>query len=383
MRLSPSARPLVAVALSLALHGCAAVGLALVVVLGLLSTPGVPTEFAATTASAASDEPLEIEALVDELKQPDEHTLAELRRLEEKKRQEEQKRPSGQVVDLAKPALEQRPEQANFVSEYDSKVDRETRGAAGLKQAGGRAAQRERTERAGIEQGNASVTLVGATSDRSATGKPTSNHPEHSARLEPSPARDESLHPDSEGERAPQAKSGSALEPPSSGATPGPSGAPNRPSLLATREILEHATAQGAGSPDYLRDVDDGDETSLNSKKWKHAAFFNRIKRAVAVQWHPDLVYIRHDPSGNVYGVKDRVTVLRVQLSPDGKLAVAPTVSRTSGVDFLDDEAIDAFKRAQPFPNPPKELIEGDGQIHFTFGFIFELSGRTKFRLLQ
>src|SRR2546426_9258391 len=36
---------------------------------------------------------------------------------------------------------------------------------------------------------------------------------------------------------------------------------------------------------------------------------------------HPDTVYVRHDPSGNIYGVKDRVTVLRVNLKPDGRIA--------------------------------------------------------------
>ena len=124
---------------------------------------------------------------------------------------------------------------------------------------------------------------------------------------------------------------------------------------------------------DYLKDVDDGDATALNSKKWKHAPFFNRVKRQVADEWHPELVYVRHDPNGNVYGVKDRVTVLRIHLSPTASWP-AWTVLQSSGVDFLDDEAIDAFKKAAPFPNPPKELVEGDGQIHFNFAFIFELS---------
>src|SRR5262249_40016450 len=94
-----------------------------------------------------------------------------------------------------------------------------------------------------------------------------------------------------------------------------------RPSLLATPEVLQRAIGRGSGSMDYLKDVDDGESTALNAKKWKHAPFFNRVKRAVADEWHPEVVYVRHDPSGNVYGVKDRVTVLRIHLDPTGKLA--------------------------------------------------------------
>jgi TonB family protein len=182
----------------------------------------------------------------------------------------------------------------------------------------------------------------------------------------------------------PDHESGQGGEEGSTGGVPGAPGsrtAPH-PNLQATAEMLQRAIGKGAGSMDYLKDVDDGDSTALNSKRWKHAPFFNRVKRAVANEWHPEMVYVRHDPSGNVYGVKDRVTVLRVHLSPDGKLA-AWTVLQSSGVDFLDDEAIDAFRKAQPFPNPPKDLIESDGQVHFNFAFIFELSGHTSFKVFK
>ncbi len=157
-------------------------------------------------------------------------------------------------------------------------------------------------------------------------------------------------------------------------------GVPGRPNLVATPEMLQRAIGKGPGSPDYLKDVDDGDGTALNSRKWKHASFFNRVKRAVAREWHPDLIYVRRDPSGNVYGLKDRVTVLRVHVDAEGKLATSNIV-QSSGVDFLDEEAAEAFRRAAPFPNVPKELLESDGQMHFNFAFIFELSGRGSFKV--
>jgi TonB family protein len=167
----------------------------------------------------------------------------------------------------------------------------------------------------------------------------------------------------------------------------GDEGVPGRPGeahpdLQPTDEMLNRAIARGSGSPDWLRDVDDGESTALNAKKFKYASFFNRVKRAVAQEWHPDVVYVRHDPSGNVYGNKDRVTVVRVHLRPDGTLA-STTLLQTSGVEFLDEEGRDAFQRAQPFPNPPPQLVEADGLIHFNFGFIFELSGRTSFKVLR
>jgi TonB family protein len=148
-------------------------------------------------------------------------------------------------------------------------------------------------------------------------------------------------------------------------------GAP--PALLPSEQQL--ARAIGSGTEDYLKDIDDGEETALNAKKWKFASFFNRVKQQVRDHWRPAEEYRRRDPTGAIYGQKNRYTLLRVQLKPDGSLANG-ALELPSGIEFLDDQAIEAFKQAQPFPNPPKQLVDGDsGFINFRFGFFFELSG--------
>mgnify|MGYP003632481941 FL=1 len=152
------------------------------------------------------------------------------------------------------------------------------------------------------------------------------------------------------------------------GGVAGPSGVPN---LRPSQELLTRVV--GGGSVDKLDGVESGDFTSLNTKKWKFASFFNRMKRQVAQNWHPGEVYARRDPLGKVYGTKDRVTVLEVTLQPGGKLSKV-VVLEESGVDFLDTEAVAAFRRAQPFPNPPSGLIaSSSGLITFSFGFHFQV----------
>ena len=56
---------------------------------------------------------------------------------------------------------------------------------------------------------------------------------------------------------------------------------------------------------------------------------------------------------------------------------------RPSGLDFMDEEAKRAFREAQPFPNPPRQLLGESGQISFRFGFLFELSSTPSFRLFR
>lgn len=138
-----------------------------------------------------------------------------------------------------------------------------------------------------------------------------------------------------------------------------------------------------AAFPDYLKDIDFGNRTLLNSKEWKFASFFNRVKRAVAQHWHPDREYSRRDPKGNVYGFKNRLTVLHILLRPDGSLKRI-VLERPCGLKFLDDEAIRAFRKAAPFPNPPHRLVnQTTRQIAFRFGFIFEVTRTPSWRIFR
>jgi len=45
-------------------------------------------------------------------------------------------------------------------------------------------------------------------------------------------------------------------------------------------------------------------------------------------------------------------------------------VEQTSGVDFLDHVAVEAFRKAEPFPNPPAGIADEDGNIRFNFQFV-------------
>ena len=144
--------------------------------------------------------------------------------------------------------------------------------------------------------------------------------------------------------------------------------------------MLERAI--GGGNVDHMEDVDNGDETALTAKRWVYASFFNRMKRSVAQNWDPASVWRRSDPTGQVYGFKTRVTEVRVSLTPHGDL-VGIVVINNSGVTELDDEAVRAFHVAQPFPNPPKELVGRDQTITFAFSFFFEIGGaHTSWRVI-
>jgi TonB family protein len=142
------------------------------------------------------------------------------------------------------------------------------------------------------------------------------------------------------------------------------------PRLALTPQTL--ARLAGGGSPDKLDNVDEGDGTFLNTREWKYATYFNRIKQAVSSTWNPTRALDQRDPDRTLFGNRDRYTLLSVTLDNTGALKDV-VVKKTSGMEFLDKTTVEAFKRAQPFANPPPGIVEPNGEIRFTFGFYLEV----------
>lgn len=148
-------------------------------------------------------------------------------------------------------------------------------------------------------------------------------------------------------------------------------------SLMPSSAVMDRITGSAAAD---VRDenIEEGDGTFLNTRQWKYASFFNRVKQSVGFAWEPMHQLMRRDPTGSVYGGRDRVTVLAVKLDTTGSLQ-AVEIERSSGLDFLDLEAVRAFEKAQPFPRPPPGMVK-DGVIAFNFTFYMDMGGTPRFR---
>jgi len=155
------------------------------------------------------------------------------------------------------------------------------------------------------------------------------------------------------------------------------SGTGGRPILQPTAAFYDKLV--GGPAPDHVEGVDVGDSTFLNTREWKYAGFFNRVKQAIAEHWDPSGAMRARDPSGEKFFYKDRTTLLAIKMNSEG-VVTGIKVERSSGLDFLDQTAVDAFEKAQPFLNPPPGLVDSHGEISFIFGFHIEAaSGGMRF----
>ncbi len=136
----------------------------------------------------------------------------------------------------------------------------------------------------------------------------------------------------------------------------------NRPMMSAHRQ----QQLQGAPSNDYLPDVEKGIATQLNADEFLFAGFLNRVKRMVSFYANQTLQNAR--PEVPVTKMAYDLTV-DAMLDPEGNL-VSVKVTEASGIPAFDEAILEAWRLAAPFPNPPPGMVEDDGYIHIDdFGF--------------
>lgn len=282
---------------------------------------------------------------------PDE--LTEEQREEDEEYEPEEDLPNGQVVDAPEAGEQRRPESERFLSERDQVVEEQRRAVVRLTGSHRRSPsvsapptpqvnptpQREQEqEQPEVEERPLMAGLI--LNDR---GLPAEERGDHNARQAPPPVREPRVN--------------------------------LRPSIATLSDAV------GGPGLDHLVDIEDGQNNLLSTARWRHAPFFQRVKHQVEQYWRPDIAFRRHDPGGHVYGYRDRETVVRVVLNPDGSLERTYVV-RGCGADFLDVEAIRAIEQAAPFPNPPRGLVDPrTDTIVFAFGFTVILGERPIFRL--
>ncbi len=350
--------------------------------------------------------------LMPEVPPQDEVQAAELiekevaEKIEQAQKEIQRRDLAGQVVEITRPQVEMAPDNARYLSEFDSKADKQTVARGSTEAMVERPAPRELPPTAKTNPEDPTSppdkpTPPAATSASKAPGQGPGSSPSSMTMRGPGSPNETPAPP----KTAPGAKIGEkevtadgiaaragdtglgtrapGPDPRGGGELPGGGEeAKPSPSLRPSDELLDRAV--GGGSVDHIEDADEGEFTALNSRKWKYATFFNRMKRQVAQNWHPDQVYLRRDPNGNIYGTRDRLTVLRVSLNPNGSVNKI-YVAKQSGVDFLDDEAVRAFNEAQPFPNPPGGLVDPKSNlITFSFGFHFQIGGdRSRWKVFR
>ena len=127
---------------------------------------------------------------------------------------------------------------------------------------------------------------------------------------------------------------------------------------------------------DYLKDVDPGLQTLLNTREFKYHSYYSRIRRQLEFHWEGQVrsQLTRYFKSNRRPASlnEDKITTVILELNSAG-LLVKLNLMTSSGLQELDSAAIEALRAAAPFPNPPQGLIEEDGTVKIRWDFVLEV----------
>lgn len=129
---------------------------------------------------------------------------------------------------------------------------------------------------------------------------------------------------------------------------------------------------QASSTNDHIESAEPSLMTQLNTREYKYYGYHKRIRTQLD-QWYESKLRDQMKKilsQGRTIAAEDnKRTQLLIILNPQGNL-VGIQVMGASGVRELDDAAVEAFKKAAPFPNPPKGMIDADGTIKVRWDFV-------------
>lgn len=125
---------------------------------------------------------------------------------------------------------------------------------------------------------------------------------------------------------------------------------------------------------DKLDEIENELMTRLNTKEYRYYGYYSRIKTQLNQWWVPKVQqkYTKMIKQGRtIASEENKITKLVIVLNEAGHL-VKVQVMAESGIKDLDDAAIEAFRSAAPFPNPPKGMVDKDGLVKIRWDCVVE-----------
>jgi protein TonB len=247
-----------------------------------------------------------------------------------------------QIVNTELKKLKLEPKEAKFLGKQNQKVDRETRAAiTGSFKAAGK----------GIRNGSKSTSqsLSKSSKGSKTNTKKTVAKKKVSKKFNPKNIKLTDLGLGKSFNKKPVAKS-----------------APARG--LKTGDLRQKGLAQ---NNDFIEDLPLGDMTKLNTMEYKYYGFYYRIRQKLEQYWGDSLrkqARKMWKRGRSIASNENKITALTITIDKSGNITDVK-VKSTSGINELDDAAIESFNKAGPFPNPPSGLVK-HGHAKIEWGFV-------------
>lgn len=140
---------------------------------------------------------------------------------------------------------------------------------------------------------------------------------------------------------------------------------------LKAWQILNERNASTFGDI-VSSDIPLGNMTALNTDRNTFYSFYSRVEDLTRHRWDSRIQNSVNSFSNETRQLLNQrkywITQIEFLLNKNGELVNA-LIMKESGIPAFDMAAVNAFKDARIFPNPPREMVQPDGFIHLKYSF--------------
>ena len=147
--------------------------------------------------------------------------------------------------------------------------------------------------------------------------------------------------------------------------------APNSQSNTDSNEMGE--SARGGDQALLDQDLPEGDRNILNTQESRYYSFYARIHETIGPLWQS---LVGRIITSKPFNGGEYLTRVEIVLDADGTY-VESRILQSSGSRDLDQVIHEAWKRIGRFPNPPRDLLDGNGQVRMGWTFNVRLDQQT------
>lgn len=122
-------------------------------------------------------------------------------------------------------------------------------------------------------------------------------------------------------------------------------------------------------SPGFVERLKRGEELKTNAYGLDYGQYYLRMRERLQQRWKPQPTVV---PA--MYNYNEIRVTIAIVLNDRGELVDLEVIA-PSFFPKYDQAAIDAFKEAAPFPNPPRSIVQDDGKVYVQWGMILYTRG--------
>ena len=144
------------------------------------------------------------------------------------------------------------------------------------------------------------------------------------------------------------------------------------PAYEDQRQWAPTQTGEAIRGGQFVQGMKEGEVSALNTKEFVFYSYFDRVRKQLDQAWQPLLreqIQRIYKTGRHLASNTDYVTKTMVTMSGKGEI-LRVKVLEESGTFDLDQVAVDALNKAGPYPNPPKGLMDGSGNVEIRWDFV-------------